>query len=446
MQYFNYISQEHEDIETANDFYLIFDKNEKKEIKQYKFIVSPEITDYIQRDAVSGSDEYFHITKTQVHENESILFPNNYIRDRPLSCRNVIDIFGFDPRVQKPAKFGTGPLQQITTAIEQLLRYATRTTKQAAKDLANLAQNPRNQNAIKNANGIPALISLLSPAKNLLIKQNAAIALAHLAESRINQEAIRDANGIPALITLLSPTENLRIRRSAAIALTYLAQSRTNRNAIRMTPCTGPILSTLTHLMSPIYNSPAICLEYLTMSMFEELQNELKNELYTKDENGLYVRLEPVARVKANSFFPVAGNSFFPPVPVMQDDDEQADVHNVCSLDSFQHLNDFSNDLRGILITPLVCNTLSQKHALKCFLELNLTLINIISLSPDRASHSFFKAGEEFFYALYYQMSLALAIITLPAAFTLRCLLSLLEMSTQWLTPEEQQFGMPCPG
>lgn len=181
------------------------------------------------------------------------------------------------------------------------------------------------------------------------------------------------------------------------------------------------------------------------MLMFEELRNELKKELYAQDENGLYVRLEPVARIKANAFFPVAGNFFFPPLPVMQEDDDHADVHNVCSLDSFQHFNDCYNDLRGIFIIPLVSNFLSQQHVLKCALELNLMFINIISLSPERVSHSLSNVCEEFFCALYYVINMVIAMVTLTPAFVLRCLLTLTDMVNQLITHEEMKLGSPCP-
>jgi hypothetical protein len=115
---------------------------------------------------------------------------------------------------------------------------------QAAWELSDLAARPVNQNAIRDAGGIPLLVKLLAPAEDAEVESadtlgdstKAAVdALCRLAENNaLNQNAFRDAGAISPVVETLTTAATLEAAVWMAWALRHLATKNTqNQDAIR---------------------------------------------------------------------------------------------------------------------------------------------------------------------------------------------------------------------
>ena len=92
----------------------------------------------------------------------------------------------------------------ISAVISLLNSEDILTQEYATKALYNLAENEANKDAIREAQGISALISLLNSEAAVKIQQYATDALLKLSVNHTNKDAIREARGIPALISLFT--------------------------------------------------------------------------------------------------------------------------------------------------------------------------------------------------------------------------------------------------
>ena len=137
------------------------------------------------------------------------------------------------PRVLMLTTAETAAATFTSTACEQAGALGA---QQAAGALANLASNTTaEQDAIREAGGIPPLVALLHGGEGAAAAQHAAGALWNLAAGNTtNQDVIREAGGIPPLIALLRPGAPVEAAQQAAGALRNLAASNaSNKEAIR---------------------------------------------------------------------------------------------------------------------------------------------------------------------------------------------------------------------
>ena len=119
------------------------------------------------------------------------------------------------------------------------------TVGNAANALRNLTcGSDSNREAIREAGGIPALVALLRQETSLAT--NAVGALGNLAHLNANREAIRQADGIPMLRALLSGGADLEATITATDVLGSIAyNNHTNREAIREAGCIPPLVALL---------------------------------------------------------------------------------------------------------------------------------------------------------------------------------------------------------
>ena len=161
------------------------------------------------------------------------------------------------------------------------------------------------------------------------------------------------------------------------------------------------------------------------------MTNELRDELYGKN------RLELKDRIHRNVFFPT-----MPVVGHIHHDTDELDLDwglNVNFLDSFQSLDDFHNELRAMLIKPLMCEYLSAKHQLALSFELSMLLIDCLTLSPFKAFDSAGRVVNEFLLSGFYAVNGVIAETTAVASFVLRCLMTIADVLYRLSNPAEQE-------
>ena len=119
------------------------------------------------------------------------------------------------------------------------------TVGSAASALRNLTcGSDSNRKAIREAGGIPALVALLR--EETAVATSAVGALGNLAHLDSNREAIRQAGGIPMLRALLSGGVDLEATLTATDVLRSIAfNNNTNREAIREAGCIPPLVALL---------------------------------------------------------------------------------------------------------------------------------------------------------------------------------------------------------
>lgn len=171
---------------------------------------------------------------------------------------------------------------------------------------------------------------------------------------------------------------------------------------------------------------------------------ELRKELYPVDRN-MYPRLQPVIRTKQNFFYP--------DMPVKQPHQYQRQIDcrtcewgyndlDVGPLDPFQDFNDFYNDLRGLLIKPLMCDYLMYKHALAFSLELGFLVINLLTLSFDKVPNSAANVAKEALYTLGYSINETITTGLVIPLFALRAAITLVDYLCQSGRHNEDHFHM----
>ena len=142
----------------------------------------------------------------------------------------------------------TSPAQMARVYGEFIYDWVDTATNAAAA-LRNLTHNnPQNQDAIRDANGVVPLIGLLSQGAVSGAASRAADALGGLARNthRANQIAIREAGGIEQLVSLLRAEPIGEAATKAAGALKHLAFAYSaNREAIREAGGIEPLVALL---------------------------------------------------------------------------------------------------------------------------------------------------------------------------------------------------------
>jgi len=121
--YYNYLTLDDEDINTAQAFYIIC-LNSESQI--YKLVASPQALDTLLQDPVTRVAQYWPITREQIdNAPQNQIFDNN-IRVRPFSLDEIQDCFGFNPQTIPPSEFGSpAPVQQqIPLLIQQAIQLA----------------------------------------------------------------------------------------------------------------------------------------------------------------------------------------------------------------------------------------------------------------------------------------------------------------------------------
>ena len=158
------------------------------------------------------------------------------------------------------------------------------------------------------------------------------------------------------------------------------------------------------------------------------LTDELKEELYPirRDKYGYklnYQRLNVIKRTSINFFHA------YSELPLGQE---------ISLLEPFQDLYDIHNELRGILIKPLVCDYLVAKHSLALGLELSFLALNLLTLSLDKVPNSLQKVLEESLVTVGYAINMAITDATVVPIFVIRFLATIVNGLLQLITPSEQ--------
>ncbi len=125
----------------------------------------------------------------------------------------------------------TGASEPVLRCIESMRRGSEEEKTAAANELAKRAVNEDTQAAVREAGGIPPLVSLAKEG-TAAQKEAAALALANVAKDAQNKIAIREAGGIPPLVSLTKAGTGAQ-KEQAALALWNLAASDQNKIAIR---------------------------------------------------------------------------------------------------------------------------------------------------------------------------------------------------------------------
>ncbi|MDP3561000.1 MAG: hypothetical protein Q8R83_02330 [Legionellaceae bacterium] len=141
--YYNYISGEAEDINTAEAFYVIC---LNPELQTYKFVASPQDLNILKSDPETRAESYWPITREQIDSApQDQIFNDDNIRNAPLSLAQIQNCFGFNPQTVPSSQF-RGPVPTIGFGLN--LRYLTeqnsdrlqRVREQRIRELANDSQ------------------------------------------------------------------------------------------------------------------------------------------------------------------------------------------------------------------------------------------------------------------------------------------------------------------
>lgn len=149
---------------------------------------------------------------------------------------------------------------------------------------------------------------------------------------------------------------------------------------------------------------------------------ELTKVMYHAD-NDVHSRLTPVRRTNINFFYD------YEKMPLGEE---------IGLLEPFQDRDDVYNELRGILIKPLLTGYLTLKHCLDLALELTLLAINILAYSPKKISESVTNVLVETLYVAGYLSSHIITDITVVPVFLIRCLATLGNACIQFATPTQK--------
>ena len=104
MWYFNYVTQEEEDIQTAVSFYLICTN---AQTQRYSVIASPQDPLTLSSCPLTRSQDYWPISRQQIENApQANLFPQGHLRGEPLTLDDVQEYFKFNPQMMYPQQFG----------------------------------------------------------------------------------------------------------------------------------------------------------------------------------------------------------------------------------------------------------------------------------------------------------------------------------------------------
>jgi len=104
MRYFNYVTQEEEDIQTAVSFYLICTN---AQTQRYSVIASPLDVLTLPSCPLTRSRDYWPISWEQIENApQAHLFPQGCLRGEPLTLDDVQEYFKVNPQMMPPQQFG----------------------------------------------------------------------------------------------------------------------------------------------------------------------------------------------------------------------------------------------------------------------------------------------------------------------------------------------------
>lgn len=227
MEYFNYISQENESIDTAMDFYFV--RNTRGE-SRYTFIVSPQLPELMRSDAVTGCTEFYRIERSTVLAHESMFFPDGFKRLQPLFLNE------FEHCFKKPAqdthwqKFGSylASVQPVRQHIQILLdpsydeinkcSYLYWLTLFCAKDTS--------KKVFYALDGINALIQTMKQSRSYDLLFRTAVFLELLATHSFVQNALCNEDSIDILVNLLVTTKNIELQQSLGGTLVSVSNKK----------------------------------------------------------------------------------------------------------------------------------------------------------------------------------------------------------------------------
>lgn len=92
----------------------------------------------------------------------------------------------------------------------------------------------------------------------------------------------------------------------------------------------------------------------------------------------------------------------------------------VTALDRFQSIDDFGNDLRRVLVLPVVCWFHSKLYAYKIFSELAISAVHLVTLSPYPAWKHLVNAAEAFLKVLAFDFMTYATFLCEALSFVLR--------------------------
>ena len=152
--YYNYLTLDLEDISTAQAFYLI-----QLDTDKYRFCAIPNALNMLSMDPYVRATEYWPITRKQVsNADPNTLFPNDEIRNTPLTLQEVESVFHFQLSTIAKKKFGESTNQlgffqqpqavQYEPAIQAVIQQATQLGI-TARSINDIITNPLCLEAIR---------------------------------------------------------------------------------------------------------------------------------------------------------------------------------------------------------------------------------------------------------------------------------------------------------
>ncbi len=138
--YFNYITQNTEDIESVAAFYLIPTGDNR-----FKLIASPEQITNLKRDRLTNSNCYWRLTWAQIEPHVALLFPQNNLRDTPMTVAELETLFGFDQnQLEQNSRLFAQTFIDENNLPAIVTRLRTSTDNEVVRDILNhvIAEGP----------------------------------------------------------------------------------------------------------------------------------------------------------------------------------------------------------------------------------------------------------------------------------------------------------------
>lgn len=135
MEYFNYLSQETESIDTALDFYFV--RSSESDQGPYRFIISPQIAELLARDAITNLDQFYRVSRQWVVNHHELLFHKGEISATPWMLDKVKKNLTLSYKEENWKKFASMRHAQILIKqhIEKLSNFSISKTQR--KDALN---------------------------------------------------------------------------------------------------------------------------------------------------------------------------------------------------------------------------------------------------------------------------------------------------------------------
>ena len=228
MEYFNYITQENESIDTAKDFYFIRGKHNNGFCK---FIVSPQIVELLKEDALTKSQQYYRVKKSWVMRHQALLFPNNMTRSEPLLVSQLAKIIEDVLKDEDWQEFGLMRDYELPVRIQiQMLLEPVYEDSEKHLCLCWLSLFCRNElsgRVFWGLEGVDALFNLMYSTKNLDLLSFTIRLVEYISVHDFIQEALNHKERIAFLINLLITSNNhLELQKSIVNILISIAAKK----------------------------------------------------------------------------------------------------------------------------------------------------------------------------------------------------------------------------